>query len=239
MNKIKVGLIGDFNPEVTAHKAIPLALKISSKKMGAEINPVWLSTDSIRNEESLNGLDGLWCVPGSPYKNMEGALTGIKYARESKIPFLGTCGGFQHAVIEYFRNVLQMKADHGEINPDSASPVISQLSCSLVEKNGEIFFKEGTLTAKFYNKLFAEETYHCSYGFNSAYINLLRKSNLIISGKDEAGEVRVLELKDHPFFILTLFQPERSGLKGKEHPLIKAFVEAALKNNKSQIANSK
>lgn len=238
MNNIKVGLIGDFNPEVTAHKAIPLALNISSKKAGVEISPVWIATDSIRNEENLSGYDALWCVPASPYKSMKGALTGIKYAREHKVPFLGTCGGSQHAVIEYFRNVLQMKeAAHGEINPDASHPVISQLSCSLIEEDGTVFFKEDSLISKIYNVQSAVEKYHCRYGFNPAYINLLRKSNLKISGKDKNGEVRTMELKNHPFFILTLFQPERYGLKGKEHPLITAFLLSAL--NKKNIPKFK
>ncbi|MGE5805351.1 MAG: glutamine amidotransferase-related protein [Ignavibacteria bacterium] len=236
MNKIKVGLIGDFNPEVTAHKAIPLALNISSKKAGVEVCPVWVATDSIKNEENLSGYEALWCVPASPYKSMEGALTGIKYAREHKIPFLGTCGGFQHAVIEYFRNVLQMKeAGHTEINPDAAQPIIIQLSCSLIEKNGTIFFKEESFISKIYGAGSAEETYHCSYGFNSDYLNLLRKSNLRISGKDAEGGVRTLELQNHPFFVLTLFQPERSGLIGKDHPLINAFISAILKINKEAV----
>jgi CTP synthase (UTP-ammonia lyase) len=244
MKRIEIGLIGDYNSSKTAHKAIPLALGFSSKNFGIEINPVWLPTYSIKNGESLTAFDGLWCVPGSPYKNMEGALTGIKYARENNIPFLGTCGGFQHAVIEYFRNVFQMKeAGHTEINPDSAYPVITQLSCSLVEKNGTIFFKEESFISEIYGAASAEETYHCSYGFNSDYINLLRKSNLKISGKDNEGDVRILELQNHLFFVLTLFQPERSGLKGKEHPLINAFVSAAAEhqaaNSKFQTANSK
>jgi CTP synthase (UTP-ammonia lyase) len=175
---------------------------------------------------------------------MEGALTGIKYARENKIPYLGTCGGFQHAVIEYFRNVLQMKeAGHTEINPDAVQPIIIQLSCSLIEKNGTIFFKKDSSISKIYGVASAEETYHCRYGFNSDYFNLLRKSNLKISGKDAEGDVRALELQNHPFFLLTLFQPERSGLMGKDHPLINAFASAAAKhraaNSKFQTANSK
>jgi CTP synthase (UTP-ammonia lyase) len=236
MKRIEIGLIGDYDPSKAAHKAIPLALVLSSKKFGIEINHVCLPTDSIKNGESLTTFDGLWCVPGSPYKSMEGALTGIKYAREHKIPFLGTCGGFHHAVIEYFRNVLQMKeAGHTEINPDAVQPIIIQLSCSLIEKNGTIFFKKESFISKIYETPSAEETYHCSYGFNSDYLNLLRKSNLKISGKDAEGDVRILELQNHPFFILTLFQPERSGLTGKDHPLINAFISAILQINKEAV----
>lgn len=243
IEKINIGLIGDYDPGKAAHQAIPPALSISAKKIGIEINPLWVPTDSIKNEEVLEEFDGIWCVPGSPYKDMEGALLGIKYARENKIPFLGTCGGFQHAVIEYFRSVLQMKeAGHSEVDPAVKYPVISQLSCSLLEANGKVFFKGGSLISKIYDAPSAEETYHCSYGFNNSYTNLLRKSYLKISGKDKEGDIRVLELQAHPFFVLTLFQPEREGLRGEEHPLITAFVSAALKqkipNFKLQIPNN-
>ncbi|HVO72609.1 MAG TPA: CTP synthase [Ignavibacteriaceae bacterium] len=243
MIKITIGLIGDHDPRKAAHQAIPLVLNLSAIKTGTELNPVWVKTDSIKSEECLKEFEGIWCVPGSPYNNMEGALLGIKYARENRIPFLGTCGGFQHAVIEYFRNVFQMKeAGHTEIDPAAKYPIIAQLSCSLLEKNGTIYFKEGALVSKIYRTDSAEEKYHCSYGFNPAYINLLRKSNLKISGKDKEGDIRVLELQNHPFFVLTLFQPERAGLRGEEHPLITAFVSAAInfnKNYKFQTANSK
>ena len=87
----------------------------------------------------LAAFDGVWCVPASPYANTEGALNAIRVAREHRIPFLGTCGGFQHAVIEYARNVLGWTAaDHAEVNPQAALALIAPLSCSLVEKTGEI-----------------------------------------------------------------------------------------------------
>ena len=109
----------------------------------------------------------MWSVPASPYKDMGGALSAIKFARENNVPFLGTCGGFQHAVIEYFRNVIGIKdADHLEVNPGTSTPVISPLSCSMVEKNGDIFFEDGTIVKKLYNTEKTNETYHCDYGFN-------------------------------------------------------------------------
>jgi len=238
MNLINIGLIGDFSSTVTAHIAIPKAVELSASKLNCNANMVWLATDSIYSEKGLKKFDGLWSVPNTPYKNMNGALIAIKYARENKIPFLGTCGGFQHAVVEYFRNVLNInEAGHLEVDPGSKYPVITQLSCALVEKDGEIFFNEGSLTKKLYAIPSAKETYHCSYGFNPDFIELLKNSNLKISGYDKDGEIRVLELEDHPFFIGTLFQPERSALKGKDHPLINAFVSAS--NSKSEIRNSK
>src|SRR6185295_14806073 len=124
----RIGLIGDFNPDVTAHRAIPKALALAAKSIGCEVEPVWLATDKIvlNDARQFNGFDSLWCVPASPYANMDGALWAIQFARENKGPFLGTCGGFQHALIEYARNVLGIRdADHAETNPRGNSLIVS------------------------------------------------------------------------------------------------------------------
>src|SRR6266478_1625832 len=135
-SNIRIGLVGDYNAEVKAHVAIPKALALAGQSNGCNIAPCWIHTSSISDplDSRLAGFDGLWCVPASPYANMEGALRAIRFARETHRPFLGTCGGFQHAVIEYARNVLGLAdADHTETNPRAVLPLISQLSCSLVE----------------------------------------------------------------------------------------------------------
>ncbi len=239
MKKIKIGLIGDYQPNVTAHIAIPKALKLSSEKLNCEVEYIWLDTDLINKKylTELNSFDGLWSVPATPYKDMDGALSAIKFARENKIPFLGTCGGFQHAVIEYFRNVIGInEADHLETNPDASAPVIYLLSCSMVEKNGDIFLEDGTIVKKLFYTDKTNETYHCNYGFNHNYIKQLKRSDLKISGYDENKEIRIIELQNYPFFIATLFQPERSSLKNQNHPLIDAFVEAANKRDSSLLS---
>ena len=232
---IKIGLIGDYQSNVTAHIAIPKALKLSSQKLDCEVEYFWLNTDLI-NEKYLGGLNsfgGFWSVPATPYKDMDGALSAIKFARENNVPFLGTCGGFQHAVIEYFRNVLGIRdADHLEVTPQTQTPVISMLSCSMVEKSGDIFIEEGTFVKRIFNTEKTNETYHCNYGFNHNYLEQLKNGKLKISGYDENKEIRIIELQNHPFFIATLFQPERSSLKNQNHPLIDAFVKAAAKKSK-------
>jgi CTP synthase (UTP-ammonia lyase) len=168
-------------------------------------------------------------VPASPYASADGALAAIRYARESSRPFLGTCGGFQHAVLEYARNVLGCSAAaHAETAPDAAMPVIARLTCSLVEKSGSVRVADGSRLRGIYGAAEVTEGYHCNYGFNPAYEGLLSDPDgLRVAARDSAGEVRAVELAQHPFFIATLFQPERSGLRGADHPLINAFVEAA------------
>jgi CTP synthase (UTP-ammonia lyase) len=174
-------------------------------------------------------------VPASPYADMDAALAAIRMARESGRPFLGTCGGFQHALIEYVRNVLGLAdADHAETNPEAERMVIAPLACSLVEKAGALRLCAGSRLREIYGADAAEEVYHCRYGLNPRYAGALfgnPATGLRVGATDDAGEVRAVELAGHPFFVATLFQPERSGLRGVAHPLITAFVAAVSSKN--------
>jgi CTP synthase (UTP-ammonia lyase) len=107
-------------------------------------------------------------------------------------------------------------------------PVIARLTCSLVEKAGSVRLADGSRLRAIYGAAEATEEYHCNYGFNPAYERLLSDPDgLRVAAREPVGEVRAVELAQHPFFIATLFQPERSGLRGVDHPLINAFAEAA------------
>jgi CTP synthase (UTP-ammonia lyase) len=231
MDTIFVGLVGDQDHAVPAHKAIPRALGLVGLSMGRSVSAVWVSTEAVERDPdgSLWDLDAIWVVPGSPYRSMEGALTAVRRAREGGIPFLGTCGGFQHAVIEYARNVCGIDhAEHAESSPDAARLVISPLRCALVEQKGAIRLAEGSRMRHLYGAAEVEETYRCSYGLNPEYRAVLEASGLRFTGFDAAGDPRAFELADHPFFMGTLFQPERAALRTQVPPLVRAFVQTAI-----------
>src|ERR1051326_7495053 len=153
---IRIGLIGDFSPHVKAHYAIPRAIELALSGLACQAEASWLSTSLLETlpEEKLAGYDALWCVPGSPYESTEGALRGIRYAREHAIPFLGTCGGFQHAMIEYARNVVGLAdATHAEEHPDAETLLMVPLTCSLVEQDGTVKFRPGSRIARIYDHI--------------------------------------------------------------------------------------
>jgi CTP synthase (UTP-ammonia lyase) len=226
---IRIGLIGDYNPTVTAHQAIPRALALTEDTLNEPIDHQWIPTGEIHDASRVSAFDGLWCVPASPCRSTDGALRAIRFARELGRPFLGTCGGFQHAILEYARNVLGWTdAEHAETAPDAARPVITSLSCALVEKTDTIRFREGSILAKAYGRLEASEGYHCSYGINPAFLSAILSGPLRVSGEDQAGEVRGVELEGHPFFVATLFQPERAALNGNIPPIVAAFIRATV-----------
>jgi len=226
---IRIALVGDRDDTIPAHRAAPLALADAARAIDSDLVFEWIATDSIEDRLAVSAYDGVWCVPGSPYRSLDGALFAIHEARERRIPFLGTCGGFQHAVLEFARHVLGWRdADHAESAPDAARPVITMLACALVEVSAPIRIVPATRLAAAYGCDRAVEGYRCRYGLNPAFREALTSGPLRIAAEDEKGEVRGLELDDHPFFVATLFQPERAVLHGRRAPLVEAFVAAAL-----------
>lgn len=225
---IRIGLIGDYDATVPAHRAIPVALELAGDALALAIDFEWVPTEQIDSPSRVAGFDGLWCVPASPYRSMEGALLAIRSAREDRRCFLGTCGGFQHAVIEYARNVLGWRdAAHAETAPDADRPVIAPLACALVETTDVVRFVPGSRIAAAYACESSTEGYRCRYGLNPEFAQALLCGPLRAAASDASGEIRAVELDGHPFFVATLFQPERAALAGQLPPLVRAFVGAA------------
>jgi CTP synthase (UTP-ammonia lyase) len=228
---LKIALIGDYNKSVTAHEAIPLALTLSAQKLKAALEYDWIPTHSIEAEiiqDQLKEFDGYWITPASPYKSMDGALQAIRFARENHLPLLGTCGGFQHMVIEFAKNVLKMKdAGHAEIHPSTSQTIITPLGCFVSEQIHSFYLEKGTKVYDAYQKERIDEQYGvCNYGFNRDFADLFEKGGFIVSGTDTERNAKIMEFTPHPFYIGTLFQPERSALTGRTHPLITYFLKS-------------
>jgi CTP synthase (UTP-ammonia lyase) len=229
MPALTIALIGDHDPAITAHRAIPLALALSGAGEGVDLQWHWIPTREL--ERSLGALDraaAIWCVPGSPYISTAGALAAIRHARLTRIPFLGTCAGFQHLLLEYADSAWGLeRVAHAETDPGAVDPVIAPLTCSLVEQRGAIRLLPGSLTARAYARESIVEGYHCRYGLNPIYASRLQSGPLRATGWDTDGDIRVVELAEHPFFVGTLFQPERAALADQAPPLVRALVAAA------------
>ncbi|RKQ39165.1 CTP synthase [Enterobacter sp. R1(2018)] len=224
---LRIALVGDFNPAVIAHQAIPRALDNAAAVVGVTADYDWLPTPEVVSPEDLVGYDAIWCVPASPYQNDDGAFLAIRYARENAIPFLGTCGGFQYAIVEYARHVMGWDdAGHAETDSDGRL-VIAPLTCSLVEKTDVIELAEASKIARAYGTTKIEEGYHCNYGIAGLFAAALEHQPLKATGWDKQGEIRAVELTDHPFFVGTLFQHERNALKERPAPLVEALLRAA------------
>jgi len=232
---VSIALVGDFDPAILAHRAIPLALLSAAQAAGLGLGFAWVASDAVGDPGcSLVSFDGIWCVPGSPYRSMEGVLAAIGFARREQRPFMGTCGGFQHAVLEHARSDLGWAdAAHAETSPDAAAPVIGLLACGLVEATRRIRLAADSHLARAYGAAHAMESYRCRYGVVPERREALFGGAMRAVGFEDSqdgepfdGLVHALERSDHPFFVATLFQPERAALRGDRVPLAEAFVNA-------------
>ena len=223
----KLALVGDRSPTVRAHGRIPLLIDALRRRDGLVLDPYWIhSTEA----DDLTGFDGIWVVPGSPYTDREKVIDAVGTARAHGIPFLGTCGGFQHAIIHLARELAHIAdADHAEYAPESGTEVVVALECSLVGHEGVIRYTPGTLIAEIAGVDQRLERYHCSYGIAPRFVEELERAGVIFGAHDEDGAPRALELLDRDaFFLGTLFQPELAGDGTRAHPVIRAFAEAVV-----------
>jgi CTP synthase (UTP-ammonia lyase) len=230
---MKLAIIGDYNSQYKPHKATNEAITHSLIKFGFPLQYDWISTEVIDKnfEKIISSYHGFWIAPGSPYKSMSGALQIIQYARENKIPTLGTCGGFQHMVIEYARSVMGIAdAEHAEYDPYASNLIVSPLSCSLVGETLEVELTESySQTFEIFRKKKILEKYYCNFGLNPKYQNQLHDRGFKMVGTDKFNEARILELENHPFFIATLFVPQDNSTIESPHKLVTGFLKSIVR----------
>lgn len=192
---------------------------------------IWIGTEELAAAETVDALedyDALIVAPGSPYRSQHGALAAIEYARISDLPLLGTCGGFQHVVLEFARNVLGFAdAEHAEYDPYGSLLFVTPLSCSLEGETMTVHIEDGSRSATAYRSTTAVEHYYCNFGLNPEYLDVLVQAGLRVTGTDQDGEPRVMELPGHRFFVATLFVPQTSSSPNSPHPLVLSLIEAA------------
>jgi CTP synthase (UTP-ammonia lyase) len=237
---VRIGILGDFNPEFRSHHATNDSLQHAARRLGFPVESVWLPTPSLLEPEpgKLESFDGLWASAGSPYKSLEGMLKGIEFARVHDWPFLATCGGFQYTLIECARNVLGIKdATTAEEDPGAKNIVIYPVACAVPNraKNApklsgvvpKIRLRPGSYLAGYYGQEVIEEEFFCNYEVNPDFEWTAMEAGFPVVARGAQEECRAIESPAHLFFIATLFQPQLSSRPKKPHPLVVAFVEAA------------
>ena len=131
-------------------------------------------------------------------------------------------------LVEYARNVLGAEgAEHAETSPDATDLVVTPLSCSLWGQEHPVVLVPGTRAAGLYGVESTVEDYFCSYGLSPEYRPRMEESGLWVSGVDEEGEPRIVELDGHPFLVASLFCFQTRSRPEEPHPLVAGFVDAA------------
>jgi CTP synthase (UTP-ammonia lyase) len=245
-NAVRIGILGDFNPDFRSHHATPDSLQHAAHKLNLKVNSEWIPTPSLtdaKSEKLLESFDGLWASPGSPYKSFTGMLKGIEFARRRDWPFLGTCGGFQYALIEFARNVLGIAdADTAENNSGSKNIVIYPVACAVTGIKGdapklsgvvpEIRLRPGSYLQSFYakDKEVVSEEFFCNFEVNPEYEWATMEAGFPVVARGANGEIRAIESPTHRFFV--------SSTEKKPHPVVLAFVQAAADWGKKKLDDS-
>jgi CTP synthase (UTP-ammonia lyase) len=223
--RVNIAIVGDENDAYPSHREINAVRNM----LGEDVDTQWVPTDGDRVRD-LEGFDGVWLTPGSPYADDAAAYDAVRWARERDVPFLGTCGGLQYAVIEYFRNVLGVaRASHAESDGvDDDTNVVRALACSL---DGEERVVRPMADTRFSGLVGGEPfvgMHYCNYGPGYRELQRLVESGMLIEATADDAEAEVIELPTNRFFMLSLFQPQIGALAGRPlHPLLAEFIRCA------------
>lgn len=227
MNPTRIALVGDRSTAVRAHERIP---EIAGRYDDVDLH--WLPTADLAPAEAA-AFDGVWVVPGSPYADEDRVVETIRAARTGGTPLLGTCGGYQHMVLEFARDVVGIRVRHAESpvvgaadagEARASTALITELACSLKGRSGQVDVVPGSRAAAALGER-SFERFHCSFGLTAADAEPLVAAGLVVSGTSPEGEPRVVELRGDAFWLGTAFQPELAD--AQPHPVIEAFVAAA------------
>lgn len=239
MKVVRVAIVGDFDRSKRSHWATEAALFHAAARVGVAVEPRWVPTPAVARStaaQTLGGFHAIWGAPGSPYASMDGILAAIEYARGRNVPYLGTCGGCQYALIEFSRNVIGIPdADTAENDSGSKNVVITPIYCSTtgapsgaprLAGPGIARPRPGTVLEALCGAGDLAEEYFCSFELNPAFVPRWLEAGLVIGAQGADGEVRAVELRDRQFFLATLFQPQLSSSSECPHPLIEGFLLA-------------
>jgi CTP synthase (UTP-ammonia lyase) len=237
MGAVRLGVIGDFDAQKHSHWATEAALFHAAALLGVKVEPRWVPTQQLatqRAADSLIAFDAILAAPGSPYRSLPGMLRAIEYARTRDVPFLGTCGGFQYALIEFTRSVLGIPdADSAENAPASQNIVITPISCEVPDAmlprlNGAGVARPvpGSLLDRLCGGGELAAQYFCSYETNPDFVARWEAAGLRVAARGNDGELRAFELPSNRFFVATLFQPQLSSSFDRPHPILTGFLRA-------------
>ena len=239
--EVTIGLIGKYVELQDSYKSILESFihAGAANEVSVEVVPIHSEYLSVENiQEKLKGLDGLLVAPGFGERGVEGKIEAVRYAREKNLPFLGICLGMQMAVIEFARNVLQLKdANSTEMNPATPHAVIDLMEEQkhITDMGGTMrlgswkcHLKENTIVAKTYGSLDIEERHRHRYEYNNAYREDFENAGLIATGTNpDTNLVEIVEIPEHPWFVGVQYHPEYKSTVASPHPLFVGFVKAA------------
>lgn len=217
---LTIGLLGDPGGHRSHQELNALAPQLAAEH---SVSAVWVPTDSAFD---VTRFDGVWLVPGSPYANDDAVVEALRTVRQNGIPFLGTCGGMQYAVIEFLRSDLGQVATHAETDGENDDNAVVPLACSLYGRSSTVTPVPGTRFSGWVPEPF-EGMHFCNYAVSPASVAALESAGVVVGATGDEAGAEVLEFPNHPFYVASMFQPHIGALAGASiQPLVAAFLRA-------------
>lgn len=245
--EIQIALVGKYVKLHDSYLSIVESLNHASFVVGKKLKIKWVDSDSVNDESSseiFSDCSGIILPGGFGNRGIEGMISSCKYARLHNIPYFGICLGMQIAVIEFARDVLNLKnANSTEFDEQCENPVIDLMKDQEgVIKGGTMRLgkypcrvKSGTIMQKAYGAVTIEERHRHRYEFNNNFRSKMEEAGLIIGGTspdDNIVETVELPQKDsaisHKFFIGVQFHPEFKSRPNNAGPLFVEFLKACI-----------
>ena len=241
--EITVAMCGKYTKLEDSYASIIESFNHCSAHLGCKINLKWVETTELKDASFLDNVDGVVVPGGFGSRGTEGKIEIIRLARERNIPFLGLCLGLQLAVIEFARDVCNLKnANSTEMDPGTPHPVIDILpeQREISEKGGTMrlgaysaVLKEDSLVQSLYGAKEASERHRHRYEVNPEYHSIIEKNGMVFSGNSHDRRlVEFIELPNLKFFVGTQAHPELKSRMEKPAPLFYGFVKACLGSGK-------
>ena len=242
--EIEISLVGKYTELHDAYLSVVESLKHAGYKYGTKIKIQWVDSETLEKDKDLEKIfkntKGIIVPGGFGNRGTEGMIKAINYARVKNIPYLGLCLGMQLAVIEFARNVCNIKdASSTEFDELCKNPIIDLMSDqkSIINMGGtlrlgnyECTLKKDSLAHKFYGEDKILERHRHRYEFNNKYRELLEEKGMVFSGINESANlVEIVELPTQSFFVACQFHPEFKSRPTRPHPLFDNFIKASLK----------
>jgi CTP synthase len=239
---VVVGMVGKYVKLEDAYLSVNEALYHAGIHQGARVEIRWVDAEGLALEEAereLEACDGILIPGGFGVRGIEGKIRASRFARESRVPYLGICLGMQIATCDFARHVTGMDgANSTEFDPETPFPVIDLLPEQKEVRDlggtmrlgaDPVKLHPGTVVRDVYGEAVVYERHRHRYEVNNHLRGRLERAGLVCSGTSPDDRlVEVIELPDHPFFVASQFHPEFKSRPLRPHPLFRGFVAAAL-----------
>ncbi|HLV21365.1 MAG TPA: CTP synthase [Polyangiaceae bacterium] len=250
---VKIGVVGKYVHLKDAYKSLHEALVHGGLANDVAVQLEYIDSEELERSSAasmLSGLDAVLVPGGFGDRGVEGKIAAIRHARETGLPYFGICLGMQLAVVEFARNVCNLKgAASAEMQKDPAHALIDLMpdQRGVKDKGGTMRLgaypcklKPGSLAEQIYGESEISERHRHRFEVNNAYRDALTAAGLVLSGTSPDGRlVEIVELPGHPYFVGCQFHPEFKSRPMQAHPLFSSFVGAAVARRDSVPAGAR